>query len=275
MNGSRARSASYRIRRIHRYLGLIIGTQFLLWTLGGLYFSWTSLDAVHGDHLVGAQPLLPGSTGLQSPAAAIAAVRAREPVDSLVSVELISILDRPVYRIAYLTVAGGAVARRQQLADATTGELLSPVSRDDAVEVARRALAAAGVRARLRGVELVNEANVGGHHEYRGQPLPAWAVSFEHPEAVTAYVPTEIGRVLRVRNDRWRTFDFLWMLHTMDYRGRDDINNIVLRVFSVLGLTTVLSGFVLFASTSRPIRRALRGRRTTVGARGGVGDFIP
>lgn len=242
---------------MHRYLGLVIGVQFLLWTLGGLYFSWTSLDAVHGDHLIGAPPMLPGSASIGSPAAAIAALRAREPVDSLASVELLGILGRPVYRIGYVTAPGGSPVRRNQLADAATGALLSPLGRDEAVEVARRALAAAGVQARVRGVELVTAANVGGHHEYRAQPLPAWAVSFEHPEAVTAYVPADIGRVLRVRNDRWRTFDFLWMLHTMDYRGRDDINNVVLRAFSVLGLATVLSGFLLFATTARPVRRAL------------------
>ena len=39
------------------------------------------------------------------------------------------------------------------------------------------------------------------------------------------------------------------MLHTMDYLGRDDINNPVLRVASLLALVTVLSGFVLWAVT--------------------------
>lgn len=227
----------------------------MLWTAGGLYFSWTSIDAVHGDHLVSRPPLLSGSTPVVSPAMAIAEIRRSNHVDSLVSLELTSILGRPVYRIGYTETVGGAQVHRQQLADAVSGALLPPVGREAAIEIARRALAAAGVRAAIRAADLVTEANVGGHHEYRGQPLPAWAVSFEHPEAVTAYVPTEVGRVVRVRNDRWRTFDFLWMLHTMDYRGRDDINNVVLRAFSILGLTTVFSGFLLFASSSPIVRR--------------------
>lgn len=262
MRLQRPRSISYKIRRVHRYLGLVIGLQFLLWTIGGLYFSWTSLDAVHGDHLIGAPGLLPGNTEIGSPALAIAAIRAREPVDSLVSVELLTMLGRPVYRIGYLAIAGGKPVRRDQLADVATGELLPPLGREAGTEVARRALAAAGLKSKIRGVELVTEANVGRHHEYREQPLPAWAVSFDHPEAVTAYVPTTFGRVVRVRNDRWRTFDFLWMLHTMDYQGRDNINNIVLRAFSVLGLLTVMSGFTLFASTSRPVRRMLASARS-------------
>ena len=41
---------SLSIRKIHRYLGLIIGIQFLAWTISGVYFSWTNMDEIHGDH---------------------------------------------------------------------------------------------------------------------------------------------------------------------------------------------------------------------------------
>ncbi|MDP9348245.1 MAG: hypothetical protein M3P24_03745, partial [Gemmatimonadota bacterium] len=100
--------------------------------------------------------------------------------------------------------------------------------------------------------EYLAPGSVSGHHEYREQPLPAWAVAFDHPSGATAYVAAETGTVVRVRNDKWRIFDFFWMLHTMDYQGRDDFNNLLLRAFSVLGLVTVASGFLLFWLTSRP-----------------------
>jgi hypothetical protein len=32
---------NYWIRRTHRFMGVILGVQFLLWTIGGLYFSWS------------------------------------------------------------------------------------------------------------------------------------------------------------------------------------------------------------------------------------------
>lgn len=38
-------------RKWHRYLGVVLGIQFLLWTLGGLYFSWTDIDEIRGDNL--------------------------------------------------------------------------------------------------------------------------------------------------------------------------------------------------------------------------------
>ena len=43
------RKISHKIRRVHRYLGLFLGLQFLMWTISGLYFSWTNLDEIHGD----------------------------------------------------------------------------------------------------------------------------------------------------------------------------------------------------------------------------------
>jgi uncharacterized iron-regulated membrane protein len=246
----RHRSLSYRARRIHRWLGLFIGIQFVLWTVGGLYFSWTSLDAVHGDHLLRPRAQLPANVPFVSPTAVVETLRQRERVDSLVGVDLTMVLDRPVWRVSYFTTVDGRAARRRQLADAATGALRPALTREEALVAAH----AAYVRDdSVVGVEYLTAENVGRHHEYREQPLPAWAVRFAGDERPTAYIAAELGQVVRIRNDRWRTFDFLWMLHTMDFRGRDDINNLVLRAFSVLGLVTVLSGFVLFVLTSRPV----------------------
>jgi len=41
----------------------------------------------------------------------------------------------------------------------------------------------------------------------------------------------------------------------MDYEARDDFNTVVLQVASMLGLVTVLSGFVLAGVTSPRLRR--------------------
>lgn len=248
----RPRSATYRARKLHRYLGVFLGVQFILWTIGGLYFSWVNLDAVHGDHLHRAPSLLPADVALASPAVAIAALRARERVDSVVRVELVPVVGRPTWRLRYLTVRDGRPARLVQLADGATGALRPAVARDEAIAIARASFAGS---AAVSATSYLTADSVGSHHEYRGQPLPAWAVRFAHGEGATAYVAAELGETIRIRNDRWRVFDFLWMLHTMDYEGRDNFNNLALRAFSVLGLVTVLSGFVLFGLTSPVLRR--------------------
>ena len=246
------KSKTYRLRRIHRWLGLFIGIQFVLWTIGGLYFSWIALEDVHGDHLLKPQPRM-ASTGAQAaPAAVLASIATREPVDSLVSLDLASVAGRATYRISYITTKDGRPETRKVLADGETGAIRGPVTREEAIEIAKRGYSGT---APVTAVEYLTSGDVGRHHEFREQPLPAWAVTFGDAEGATLYIPVDVGQVLRVRNNRWRVFDFLWMLHTMDYEGRDNFNNMVLRIFSILGLVTVSSGLLLFAVTSRPYRR--------------------
>jgi uncharacterized iron-regulated membrane protein len=250
-----AKSGTYRVRQVHRWLGLFIGVQFVLWTLGGFYFSWTDLDEIHGDHLKAPLPQVNATAALASPSAVIDAIRDAEPVDSLAELSLVSLLGRPTYRVDYFSHTDGNLVRNSRLADAVSGALRPSVSEAEAVALAKQAYAGGDA---VRSVEYLTEANVGSHHEYREQPLPAWAVTFDAPSNPTAYIAAEWGEVRAIRHRDWRTFDFLWMLHTMDYAGRDNFNNMLLRAFSVLGLVTVLSGFVLFALTSRSVRGRIR-----------------
>ena len=242
-----AKSKHYYIRKSHRYLGLLLGIQFLLWTIGGLYFSWNNIDEVHGDFQKKRVPLLSSSIQLVSPSVALDTIRKVHRIDSLVSIQLIDIMGKPFYQIRCITALHNMQTHTDHhglmnhLADAQTGKLRSPLSQDEAIAVAKRHFVNV---AKVIKVEKVD--SIHSHHEYRSGELPAYAISFDHPTQTTVYVATELGTVQKFRNDKWRVFDFLWMLHTMDYQGRDNFGNILLRAFSIFGLVTVLSGFLLF-----------------------------
>lgn len=136
------------------------------------------------------------------------------------------------------------------LADATTGTLREPLTKDEAV-----AVAAQHFNGTPEVLVVEHLSTTDKHHEYREQPLPAYAITFKHPNNTTVYVASELGTVQKFRNKPWRIFDFLWMLHTMDYEGRDNFGNLLLRIFSIFGLVTVLSGFVLFFISSKFLRK--------------------
>ncbi|HNP95368.1 MAG TPA: hypothetical protein PKJ63_07055 [Cyclobacteriaceae bacterium] len=243
------------IRRIHRYMGLFIGIQFLGWTISGLYFSWNDIDKVHGDHLRELPAAIPLDVYTVSPTIAIEKLREKEPIDSIHAVSLIRVLDRMVYQLAYFS--GGAadgIHHRVQyaLADAATGDVRGALTKDEGIAVAKEQVTA---RAKVSDVGYLEKVN--GHHEYREKPLPAWAITFSDPDC-TVYVSAELGTFQSIRHNQWRTFDFLWMFHTMDYTGRDNFNNWLLKTLSVLGLFTVLSGFVLYATSSLTMKRLFR-----------------
>lgn len=228
------------IRRSHRYLGVILGIQFLFWTVGGLYFSWTNIDEIHGDFQHKNPPLLSTSANLISPSTAFTtnAIKA----DSIQSLQLVTLLNKHYYLIKFFSNQHS----KTLLADATTGKLKPPVSKDEAVQIAAQSFNGTPL---LKTIEYITE--VSRHDEYREKPLPAWKVTFQHPTNTNIYVSALQGKVETFRNSKWRLFDLLWMFHTMDYRGRDNINNWVLRAFSIFGLITIISGFALYLVSTR------------------------
>lgn len=242
-----AKSRHFYIRKTHRYLGVILGVQFLMWTVSGLYFSWTDLDEIHGDFQRRHPPHLAGHFNLVSPG--VVFEKAGTRVDSIHSIQLLSILGKPFYKLQFFS--GGSL--KKLLADASTGEPRPALSKEEATRVAAESFVGAPT---VKSVSYISSTN--SHHEYRSKPLPAWAVTFDHPSGTTVYVSAEEGKVESFRNSKWRVFDFLWMGHTMDYQSRDDINNWLLRIFSAFGLVTILSGFVLFFISSKRLGRRRR-----------------
>jgi uncharacterized iron-regulated membrane protein len=253
-----AKSKHYYIRKSHRYLGLLLGIQFLLWTIGGLYFSWNNIDEVHGDFQKKRVPLLSSSIHLVSPSIVLDSIKSVHRVDSLVSIQLIDILGKPYYQVRCISAMHEMSSHTDHhelmnhLADAQSGALRSPLSEQEAIQVAKRHFSD---EAKVVSVQKVD--SIHSHHEYRSGELPAYAITFEHPTNTTVYVATELGTVQKFRNNKWRVFDFLWMMHTMDYEGRDNFGNLLLRVFSVFGLITVLSGFLLFIISSKSLKKGI------------------
>lgn len=243
------------IRKLHRYLGLFIGLQFLGWTISGLYFSWNDIDSVHGDHLRKKAAFLSSNVSTVSPSDAIKKLKATKIVDSIHSVHLISVVDKPTYQIVYFSGHVGEGMHHHvhyALADATTGEIQPPLTKEQATEVARKQIIDG---AKVSNVEYIQQTDA--HHEYREKPLPVWAITFDDPKC-TVYVSAELGTFQAIRHNQWRAFDFLWMFHTMDYVGRDNFNNWLLKILSVLGLLTVLSGFTLYVTSSRTIKKMIK-----------------
>jgi uncharacterized iron-regulated membrane protein len=228
-----------KIRKVHRFLGVALGIQFLFWMIGGLYFSWSDMDEIHGDHQKAHIHPLGADLNLANPQTIIEKIKEKDSINFVFDLKLIQIFDEPVYQITYSKVHDRD--KKIQLANAQTGVLRAHLTKEEAVNMAKANFAD---DAKVKQVEYLTTTN--GHHEYREQPLPAYAVTFNHPSNTTVYVAAELGTVQKFRNNKWRIFDFLWMMHTMDYQSRDNISNWLLRAFSVFGLFSILSGFILF-----------------------------
>ena len=90
------------IRRLHRYMGFLLGIQFLFWTVGGLYFSWSDMDEIQGDYEKAPPPKVAAALNFASPKVVLDSIRHHKAVDSLISLQLVSILGQPIYQLVFV-----------------------------------------------------------------------------------------------------------------------------------------------------------------------------
>ena len=209
-------------RTIHKWLGLLLGLQVVIWTLSGTYMVAVHIDIIHGDHLIRTPPEPPIRVqGLVEPDA----LRQRFP--DLQTLKLQTWMDRPVYVVQ---ATSGA-----RLVDARTGALLSPIN-----EATVRALAQRWMKQDVDIVkaELLTDLPI----EVQTRKPPLWRVEFEGWNKPTFYFAPSTGEFISRRHELWRFFDFVWSLHIMDYVKRTDVNNPLLRVATLSAAFMTLSG---------------------------------
>ncbi|PWG01980.1 PepSY domain-containing protein [Sphingosinicella humi] len=223
-------------RRIHKWVGLVLGIQFVLWTVSGATMALLDMEKVGGHSAA------PASVAAAPWPQDIAAPKIAGPVDGLT---LRRILDRPIYE---LRGQGGL-----RLLDARSGE---PIVIDKNL-AARLARSAYHHDAPVRSVTYLEEPNI----EARDFSGPMWRVDFANEDNSSSYISAETGLPLVDRSDTWRVWDFFWMLHNMDYVNRTSFNHplIIFAGFSALWLS--LTGFyLLFKSFRRREFRWIIGR---------------
>lgn len=243
------------IRKLHRYLGLIIGIQLFFWTVGGLFFVWSNMDQIHSDPYKKSISAFSDSLNLKSPTEIL---KESENVqfDSIKDIKLIQILSEPYYQYKLYKIKNESVLEEVVLYHAGTGVFQPELNKEQCIAIAKHAfLPSPKIKS---ATFLSEELKNNNHHEYRRKPLPVWAVEFEHKQNVTVYVSPVYGEVMTFRNKSWRVFDFLWMMHTMDYKGRDNFGNYLIRIIASFSILTILSGFVWYVRTSSVFRKKKR-----------------
>lgn len=228
------------LQKLHKWVALFVGIQLLLWCISGLVFTLLEPKNVSGELLASPPPVptLTEDAILTDPSAWMGIYAGR-------SVHEVSL--RPfgggwVYRIAH---DGGVELRR-----ATDGAPLVI----DAVRARRLALDHYRGEGRLAGVSHLAKPTL----ETR-EAGATWQAEFDDPAGTSLYFSADDGTMVAARTDAWRVFDFFWMLHTMDYAGRDDFNNpLVILVGSAalwIGITGVLLLLRVFRWNASPFRR--------------------
>jgi hypothetical protein len=214
--------------QIHKWVGLIVGLQILAWTVSGLYMTWFPIEQVRSEHLIReAKPRdLRAAKNLISPERAVEAVKA-----SVSRLELVDIAGRWMWRI-------DSAGKPHMLIDAEKGQVISPLDEAEARRIAAADYAGKGTMA---AATLIKDKPP---IEYR-RALPVWQVAFDDEDQTRLYIEPLTGKVVARRSDLWRTYDFLWSLHIMDYSEREDFNHWPIILFALLSLALTITGIGL------------------------------
>ena len=225
-------------RKTHKWLGLFIGLQVVIWSLSGLYMTAVHIDIIHGDHLVRAAPVMSANVSNLRDPIAVAGANGAD------SARLAWVRNRPAYVLP--TEAGDKVV------DAKSGSPVAPPSEPEIRAIAKSTYTG---NDEIASAALITD--IPG--EIRGRKPPLWRVEFDHWNKPTLYFSPATGELVTRRHELWRIFDFVWMMHIMDYQTRDNVNNALMRTTTWGALLMVSSGiWLLFYSFHRKKKKAAR-----------------
>lgn len=215
------------MRKLHKWIGLLIGLQFVLWMASGLMMGLLPHARVQGEDSRAPAPAARAWPGDVMPAGEV--LRRSGAAQAVASGWL---LDRPVYRVTE--------GERQRVFDARSGRPL-PIDRALARELAVASYVGAGVAAEPLLLDWTGEV--------RDHRARSWRVDFDDEHDTTVYLSAQTGEVLEHRNATWRWFDVFWMLHIMDYANRSNFNNPLVIGMGIGGLWLALTGVWLLVAS--------------------------
>ena len=116
-----------------------------------------------------------------------------------------------------------------------------------------RALQIVADKTYLKPLSLIEITEDKPGSEYRGRDLPLYKIesSNKNSKNVNIYIDPYSAKIVAIRSNQWRIWDFMWGLHIMDWNERDDIGNVFLKIFSILALLSAISGIYLFFYTNK------------------------
>ncbi|MFN3387654.1 MAG: PepSY domain-containing protein [Allosphingosinicella sp.] len=220
-----------QLRRWHIWLGWIIGLPFLAWTVSGLVMVARPIETVRGTGLIAPAPAVPSGFVPVPPRIG------PRPVAGL------QLEQRPEGPRWIVTYQDGAA----RLADAATGRLLPALRPADAARL---------VEARYTGkarVAAVDRIDAGSPPIELRRAVESWRVTMS--DDTRFYVDAATGEIVARRTAWWRVYDFMWGLHIMDLKTREDTSNPLVIGFGILALVTTMMALLLLPMTIRRRRR--------------------
>lgn len=212
-------------RKLHKWLMLFLGIQFVIWSVTGAYMVIFDIDYIHGDSLV-----IQHQTPIDVNKVNISLNDVIKKYPDAQNIELAVLIDLPVYRFKN--------EHMDMMLNASSGEVISPINEVMAVKLAKHYYSADDD---ISEIELLTDK---APFELSKRHLPAYRINFEAFASPSLYINAYSGKVVTKRHEFWRLFDWMFRFHIADYQDGEP-DNLLLFLLSILGLFAALTGLVL------------------------------
>ena len=208
------------VRNTHKYLSFFISVQLFLWTVSGIYFAFNKIELVRGEQYRLTESFPINFDEVKFSRSDVQQVKAVNRLGEIIFVVSSSM------GVEYLDAFG------------------SPVNKLNKNEVFE--IVSASSTLMPIDLEEITESSKGS--EFRGRDLPLFKVTSlnEKDKKINLYLNVFSGEITAVRSLQWRIWDLMWGFHIMDWRERDNIDNLLLKIFSILALVSSITGILLF-----------------------------
>lgn len=213
------------LTRIHKWAGLVIGLQIVLWTGSGLFMTIFPIDQIRGRYMAGQVDAPINMDGLLNPKVALQNIEG-----DIEAFGLKMIANQAIYVVS--------ADSEDIMINAVSGEIFTGVS-PEAIHRAAQTYYKDEANI-LEQTLITQDAPI----EFRGA-LPVWQVKFDDKAKTRIYLSAQTAELRSVRTRLWRVYDFMWMLHIMDYSERDNFHSWWLRLAAAAAFLFALSGIGL------------------------------
>jgi Na+-transporting NADH:ubiquinone oxidoreductase subunit F len=220
------------IRIFHKWASIVVGIQFLLWLLSGIYFNLMDTTKAKGR-------IYQASINYKRP---ILGDRLVEPSIVLlknqpsVAIELIQILGEPFYKLTHEKALYPHLKNKYTLVDAYTAKRFL-INEQVAAEIAKISYNGPG---EIINIRLHNSTIP----DFPKQQNPTWEIYFDDVIDTSVFIEASSGRIIGHSDGHKRLADIFFMLHFMDYGNNGSFNNIQNMFFAIAALWLTLSGFI-------------------------------
>lgn len=220
------------LRKIHKWASVIVGIQFLLWLLSGIYFNWMDHTQASGDTYT--SHAHQSNVIERNRLVELKGVLASFPPSN--SIEQINLLGKPYYLLTHEQSLYKNFKNSYTLVDAYLGTQVS-IDNNLAKALAKQSYNGPGDEYSIKLLTPPIE-------DFPKEKNAAWQVNFSDEINTSVYIESGSGRIIGHSDDHKRLADIFFMLHFMDYGNEGSFNNIQIILFAFITLWLSLTGLI-------------------------------